>query len=288
MMGDELVRMAVPNKGRLSERALELLSQTGLHVPRHARSLMADVNGRWRLLFVRTDDIPEYVAAGTADVGVTGLDLVAEHGVDVETLLPLGFGQCRLAIAVPKDDGYKTLRDLQNKQVATEFERVTARFFAQQGIDVEVVPLSGAAEIAPHIGVADAIVDLVETGSTLRQNGLVELATVLESEAVVIANRDRLTTKGAQLEELRSALKGVLDAQARRYLMLNVARERLEDVKNLMPGVRAPTVMPLLGHEDWVAVHAVIHEDQVNRLIPQLKQAGAEGLLVLPIERMVP
>lgn len=287
-MNDELVRIAVPNKGRLSERTLELLSQTGLHVPRHARSLMADVNGRWRLLFVRTDDIPEYVAAGTADVGVTGLDLVAEHGVDVATLLSLGFGKCRLAIAVPKDDPYETLQDLGGKQIATEFEQVTAKFFEEQGVDVEVVPLSGATEIAPHIGVADAIVDLVETGSTLRQNGLVELATILHSEAVVVANRDSLTTKKTQLAELHSALKGVLDAQARRYLMLNVRRERLDDVKGLMPGVRAPTVMPLLGHEDWVAVHAVIHEEQVNRLIPQLKQAGAEGLLVLPIERMVP
>ena len=287
-MNDELVRIAVPNKGRLSERTLELLSQTGLHVPRHARSLMADVNGRWRLLFVRTDDIPEYVAAGTADVGVTGLDLVAEHGVDVETLLPLGFGTCRLAVAVPKDDPYRTLADLNGKQVATEFEQVTATFFAEQGIEVEVVPLSGATEIAPHIGVADAIVDLVETGSTLRQNGLVELATILQSEAVVVANRDSLATKRTQLEELRSALKGVLDAQARRYLMLNVRRAHLEEVKELLPGVTAPTLMPLLGHEDWVAVHAVIHEEQVNQLIPQLKRAGAEGLLVLPIERMVP
>ena len=287
-MNAELVHIAVPNKGRLSERTLELLSRTGLHVPRHARSLMADVNGRWRLLFVRTDDIPEYVAAGTADVGVTGLDLVAEHDVDVDTLLSLGFGRCRLAIAVPKNGAYRTLADLSGCKVATEFEQVTARFFDEQGVDVEVVPLSGATEIAPHIGVADAIVDLVETGSTLRQNGLVELVTILRSEAVVIANRDSLDTKGTQLEELRSALKGVLDAQARRYLMLNVRRAHLEEVKELMPGVTAPTVMPLLGHEDWVAVHAVIHEEQVNRLIPQLKRAGAEGLLVLPIERMVP
>ncbi len=287
-MSDELVRIAVPNKGRLSERTLELLSQTGLHVPRHARSLMADVNGRWRLLFVRTDDIAEYVAAGTADAGVTGLDLVAEHDVDVETLLSLGFGRCRLAIAVPKDGPYETLADLNGCQIATEFERVTARFFADQGVDVEVVPLSGATEIAPHIGVADAIVDLVETGSTLRQNGLMEFATILHSEAVVVANRESLQHKQAQLEELRSALRGVLDARARRYLMLNVRREHLEEVKSLMPGVTAPTVMPLLGHEDWVAVHAVIGEDQVNRLVPQLKRAGAEGLLVLPIERMVP
>ena len=287
-MSDDLVRVAVPNKGRLSERTLELLSQTGLHVPRHARSLTADVNGRWRLLFVRTDDIPEYVAAGTADVGVTGLDLLAEHDVDVETLLTLGFGKCRLVVAAPRNAGYRSVEDLSGHQVATEFEHVTTRFFADQGIDVEIVPLSGATEIAPHIGVADAIVDLVETGSTLRQNGLVELATILNSEAVVIANRASLTTQAARLEELRSALKGVLDAQARRYLMLNVPREQLEDVKAILPGVTAPTVMPLLGREDWVAFHAVIHEDQVNQLIPQLKAAGAEGLLVLPIERMVP
>lgn len=287
-MSDDLVRIAVPNKGRLSERALELLSRTGLHVPRHARSLMADVNGRWRLLFVRTDDIPEYVAAGTADVGVTGLDLVAEHDVDVETLLPLGFGTCRLVVAVPRNRGYRSIEDLSGHQVATEFEHLASRFFDRQGVDVEIVPLSGAAEIAPHIGVADAIVDLVETGSTLRQNGLVELATILDSEAVVVANRDSLRTREAQLEELRSALKGVLDAQARRYLMLNVPRDHLEDVKAILPGVTAPTVMPLLGREDWVALHAVIHEEQINRVIPKLKQAGAEGLLVLPIERMVP
>ena len=287
-MSENLVRIAVPNKGRLSERTLELLSQTGLHVPRHARSLMADVNGRWRLLFVRTDDIPEYVAAGTADVGVTGLDLVAEHDVDVETLLSLGFGQCRLVVAAPRNRGYHAVEDLSGHQVATEFEQTAARFFAEQGIDVEIVPLSGATEIAPHIGVADAIVDLVETGSTLRQNGLVELTTILHSEAVVIANRHSLQTHGEQLEELRSALKGVLDAQARRYVMLNVPRDRLEAIKAVLPGVTAPTVMPLLGREDWVALHAVIGEEQINRVIPQLKQAGAEGLLVLPIERMVP
>ena len=284
----DLLKIAVPSKGRLSDRTLELLSKAGLHVPRHARRLLADVNGRWRLLFVRTADIPEYVATGTADAGITGLDQVAESDLAVQTLLPLGFGRCRLVVAVPRLSGISELAQLAEKRVATIFPRLTGRFFAQRGIPVEIVPLSGATEVAPQVGVAEAITDLVETGSTLRQNGLVELETLLRSEAVLIANPQSSDARKPPLYELQAALKSVLDAQARRYLMVNLPQARLEEVKALLPGVTAPTVMHLLGREDWVALHAVVPEDQINGLIPTLRRYGAEGLLVLPIERMVP
>lgn len=284
----DLLKIAVPSKGRLSDRSLELLSKAGLHVPRHARRLLADVNGRWRLLFVRTADIPEYVATGTADAGITGLDQVAEKDLPVETLLSLGFGRCRLVVAVPRLSGMSKPAQLAGKRVATTFPQLTARFFAQQEIPVEIVPLSGATEVAPQVGVAEAITDLVETGSTLRQNGLVELETLLRSEAVLIANPESLNTQESLLYELQAALKSVLDAQTKRYLMLNLPQARLEEVKALLPGVTAPTVMHLLGREDWVALHAVVSEDRINELIPRLRRCGAEGLLILPIERMVP
>lgn len=283
-----MLKLAVPNKGRLSERTLELLSKAGFHVPRHARRLLADVNGTWRLLFVRTDDIPEYVSTGTADVGITGLDVVSEHGQPVETLLALGFGKCRLAVAAPQVNGVNRVAQLQGQRVATVFPRLTRKFFHEKGVDVNIVPLSGATEVAPSVGVAEAVVDLVETGSTLRQNGLTELETVLCSEAVLIANKERWALQQSPILALQAALKSVLDAQRRRYLMANVPQAQLDAVKSLLPGVTAPTVMPLLGREDWVAVHAVIHEDAVNPLIPELKRCGVEGLLILPMERMVP
>jgi ATP phosphoribosyltransferase len=281
--------IAVPSKGRLSEGALELLGRAGLHVPRQARSLLADVNGEWRLLFVRTQDIPEYVATGTADAGITGLDLVEESGRPVEVVLKLGFGRCRLAVAVPRLSGIRRLEELRGKRIATVFPRLTARFFSERGVPVEVVPLSGATEVAPHVGIADATVDLVETGSTLRQHGLVELAAILPSEAVLIASPKALQGRmeRERLEELRVALQSVLDAQARRYLMVNVPRAKLDEAKKLLPGLTAPTVLDLLGREDWVALHAVVCEEELNGLLPALKRLGGQGLLVLPIERMV-
>lgn len=286
-MSDPL-KLAVPSKGRLSERALELLSRAGFHVPRHARRLMSDVNGTWRLLFVRTHDIPEYVATGTADAGITGSDLVAEHGVGVEELLPLGFGRCRLVVAAPRLGEIETLPDLDGKRVATTFPRASRRFFEERGLRVSLVPLSGATEVAPNVGVAEAIADLVETGSTLRQNGLVELETVFRSQAVLIANPESYGANGEALDAFRDALKSVLDAQEKRYLMANVPEVQLERVKELLPGVTAPTVMHLLDGDGWVALHAVVHEDEINALIPQLKERGVQGLLILPIERMVP
>jgi len=282
------LKLAVPNKGRLSERALELLSLAGFHVPRHARRLMADVNDQWRLLFVRTDDIPEYVANGTADMGITGWDIVGESGLDVERVLELGFGKCRLVVATRQADEIKAVNQLQSKRIATVFPNLTKKFFNEKGVDVDVVPLSGATEIAPSIGVADAIIDLVETGSTLQQNGLEILETFLYSEAVLIANSTSITEKRDALGELEIAVKSVLDAKAKRYFMMNAPEGELDQIKALLPGMTAPTVMPLMGREGWVAVHAVIHEDDVNGIIPELRKCKAEGLLILPIERMMP
>ena len=202
-MGERL-KLAVPNKGRLSERALELLSRAGFHVPRHARRLMADVNGRWQLLFVRTADIPEYVETGTAQAGITGLDVVRECALPVEVRLGLGFGACRLVVAAPRAGGVGAVEHLKDRRVATAFPRLTRAYFEEKRIPVDVVPLSGATEVAPSVGVAEAVVDLVETGSTLRQNGLVELDTLLRSEAVLVAHAGLDAGQRAGLDELQA------------------------------------------------------------------------------------
>lgn len=285
-MSDRL-KIAVPNKGRLSDRAVDLLSDAGLHVPKHARRLLANVDERWQLLFVRTQDVPEYVATGTADVGITGRDLVQEAGLAVKELMPLGFGKCRMVVAVPKNAQHHGLTNLQNKRIATAFPRITRDFFRSKRVEIEIVPLSGATEIAPQVGVADAIVDLVETGSTLRQHGLVEVEAIMDSEAILIAGSEcRVECRHLRIE-LEAALGSVLAAQQKRYLMLNLPLVKLAQVRELLPGITSPTVMNLLSREDWVAVHSVVNEKDINTLIPKLKEVGAQGILVLPIERMV-
>ena len=252
---------------------------------------MAKLGHEFRAIFVRAADVPEFVADGAADVGVTGADLVAESGREVETMLDLGFGRCRLAVAVPDGSEIQKLAQVPSgSRVATSFPRIAKEFFDRAGITIELVRVSGAAEIAPHLGVADLIVDLVSTGSTLQVNGLHEVETVLESTARLIASRTAWEdpVRRLAMEELAAALESVLRAESKRYLMANVPRDRIEELKQVLPGISGPTIVEVLQGGSWVAAHAVVDEDRIFRTIAGLKRLGAEGILVTRIERLMP
>jgi ATP phosphoribosyltransferase len=289
-----MLRLALPNKGRLSEDARSLLADAGLEVRASSeRALVASLGGELEAIFVRAQDIPEFVADGAADAGITGWDLVQESGRPVESALDLGFGRCRLVVAAREESGIRTLADLADgARVASVFPRVTRAFFEGRGARVELVPMSGAAEIAPHLGIADVILDLTSTGSTLRVNGLREIATVLESTArLVIAPRDdrRADEDDRQhsLAELVAALRSVLDARRQRYVMANVPRARLDDVRRILPGISGPTVVDVMNGGSKVAVHAVCAAEGIYRTINALKAVGGEGILVTRIERLM-
>jgi ATP phosphoribosyltransferase len=286
------IRVALPNKGRLSDKAVALLEQAGLRaVLRGDRALMADLGQDFQALFVRAADIPEYVADGAADVGITGADLVAESGREVTEILDLGFGFCRLAVAVRDEAPARSAADLPaGTRVATSFPGVARRYFQSLGIPIEIASVSGATEIAPHLGVADVIVDLVSTGSTLRMNALREVDTIMTSTARLVANPRALLDPAAAsaIGGLATALESVLRAEAKRYLMANVPRARLEEVRQVIPGINGPTIVEILDGGSWVAAHAVVDADQVYQTIARLKALGAEGILVTRIERLMP
>jgi ATP phosphoribosyltransferase len=286
-----MLRIALPNKGRLSEEARELFTDAGLEIRAAGpRALTASLGGEFQALFVRAQDIPEFVADGAADAGVTGFDLIRESGRTLDELADLEFGRCRLAVAAREDSGITTLADIgDGTRIATVFPRITARFFADRGQSVEVVPVSGAAEIAPHIGIADVIVDLVSTGSTLRVNGLHEVATVLESSTRLIAAPHARgdAARARALDELVGALGSVLAARGKRYVMANVPRARLEEVKRIVPGLNGPTVIDIMNGGAFVAVHSVVAAATIYRTIADLKALGAEGILVTRIERLM-
>ena len=292
-----MLKIALPNKGRLADEARELFADAGLPVKaRGERALTASLGGEFEALFVRAADIPEFVADGAADAGVTGWDLVSESERTLDQLLDLEFGKCRIVVAAKEDSGIASLADIAGAaRVATVFPRLTRRFFERAGMPVELVPVSGAVEIAPHSGIADIIVDLVSTGSTLKVNGLREVATVLESSArlisapgISLAVGAAVSDKGRALGELVMALESVLRARGKRYLMANVPRTQLDRVKEIIPGLNGPTVIDILNGGTYVAVHAVVPADAIYRVITALKALGGEGILVTRIERLMP
>ena len=287
-----MLRIALPNKGRLADEARDLFRDAGLEIrTRNDRALIASLGGEFQALFVRAQDIPEFVADGAADVGVTGMDLVRESERPVRVVADLQFGICRLAVAAREESTARKVEDLPaGTRVATTFPRIAARFFADKGCKVEIVPISGAAEIAPHIGIADVIIDLVSTGSTLRVNGLREVETVMESTArLIVAERsDRLDqAQQAAVEDLADALLSVLRARGQRYLMANVPRDQMPQVRDIVPGLNGPTVIDILNGGTMVAVHAVVPSAGVFRTVARLKALGAQGILITRIERLM-
>ncbi len=289
-----MLKIALPNKGRLSEEARLLFGDAGLEVRASGeRALTASLGGEFQALVVRAQDIPEFVADGAADAGVTGWDLVSEAGRELVTLADLEFGRCRLIVAASDDSGVASVASIPaGARVATVYPRLAAAFFAGRGQDVEIVPLSGAAEIAPHIGIADVIVDITSTGSTLKVNGLHEVETILESTARLVAGPGALADGDSErrrsLDELTMALDSVLRARGKRYLMANVPRAALDAVRRVIPGLNGPTVIDILDGGIHVAVHAVVPAKTVYRTIAELKSLGAEGILVTRIERLMP
>ena len=252
---------------------------------------MASLGKDFQAIFVRTQDIPEYVADGAAEVGVTGADCVAESGRDVTDMLDLGFGPCRLMVAVQDDSEVTSADELPaGTRVATSFPRCAANYFESLGIPITLAPVSGATEIAPHLGVADVIVDITSTGSTLRAHSLREIGTILESTARMVANPAALADPdvSGKLGDLAAALESVLAAQQKRYLMANVPKDKLEEVRRVIPGLSGPTIVEVLDGGSWVAAHAVVDADLVYQTISKLKALGAEGILVTKIERLMP
>lgn len=279
--------LAVPSKGRMAEPALRLCADAGLSFETTDRALLVPcANAPVDLLLVRAHDVPEYVQDRVVDVGITGANLVAEAQAQVETLAELGFARCSLQAAVPQGAPQGSLEDLDGLRVATAYPVSTRAALGELGVDAELVPVSGSVEAAPRLGLADAIVDLVSTGSTASANGLRLLGTLLESQAVLVGNGAALSKRRELVERLELMISGVVAARQRRYLMLNAPRDALDRIAALLPGMDAPSVIDL-AEPDQVAVHAAVDAADVWNLLAPLKAAGASSILVLPVERLV-
>ncbi len=282
------LRLAIPNKGRLMEPTVALLRDAGISFDDGTRSLFARVEDHpIDILSVRTDDIAEFVADGVADLGITGTNLLVESEMDVPVALELGYGRCRLEAAVPAAHPAQRLEDLAGARIATSHPNATRRAFGERGIAVEIVPISGAVEVAPRLGVADAIVDLVSTGSTLAMNGLRRIGELVRSQAIVIAAREATPVRRAIGDELLTMLGAVVAGRRVKYLMMNAPARALAAIEDLLPGLESPSVIPL-AHEGMVAIHAVVGSRDVHTLLPRLRGAGASGILVIPVEKLLP
>ncbi|HUQ22593.1 MAG TPA: ATP phosphoribosyltransferase [Gaiellaceae bacterium] len=279
--------LAVPSKGRMAEPALRLCADAGLSFEATDRALLVPCsNAPVDLLLVRAHDVPEYVQDGVVDLGITGANLVAEAEVDIVVLAELGFARCTLQAAVPEDAPQTTLGDLEGLRVATAYPASTRARLAELGVQAELVPVSGSVEAAPRLGLSDAIVDLVSTGSTASANGLRLLGSLLESQAVLIASATALETRRELVDRVVLMVSGVVAARRRRYLMLNAPSSALEAIRALLPGLGAPSVIDL-AEPGQIAVHAAVDADDIWNLLAPLKAAGASSILVLPVERLV-
>ncbi|MFN6965045.1 MAG: ATP phosphoribosyltransferase [Pyrinomonadaceae bacterium] len=288
MKGKQNLRIAIQRSGRLADGSTELLRKCGIGFTNGLGKLRSEAaDFPLEIFFLRDDDIPNYVADGVADIGIVGENVIAESPRDeIETLERLGFGRCRLSLAVPKSFEYRSVADLDGLRVATSYPNVLAGFCANRGVAVEVHEISGSVEIAPSIGLADAVCDLVSSGSTLFSNGLKEVETILESQAVLIARRGLSDAAGEILSQLLFRIRSVLAARQNKYILLNAPRERVEEIGRILPGMRSPTLMPL-ADPDWVSIHSVIAEQDLWEVVDSLKRAGAEGILVLSIDQMI-
>lgn len=282
-----MIRIAIQAKGRLNEKTMQLLADAGITASIGSRSLLAHAKGMAvDFLLLRDDDIPQAVAMGAADLGIVGLNEVREKGMEVEIVRSLGFGECRLSIAVPRDAGYTSPEWLEGKRIATSYPAILSSFLVEKGIRAEIHTIAGSVEIAPAIGMADAIFDIVSSGGTLVQNGLVEVETALRSEAVLIASPDLTEEKRAELAKLCFRLDSILASRGMKYVLLNLPASRLYEALAILPSMKSPTVLHLADPE-WLSVHAVIPETHLWERIEQLKAIGAEDILVLVLENIV-
>jgi len=279
--------IAIQKSGRLHDESIRLLKECGIAFTNGLNALKVDATNFPLTIFqLRDDDIPQYVEDGVADVGVVGENVLLESGHAVDIAERLGFGRCRLSVAMPRSAPFNGPQDLQGKRIATTYPSILGDFLKAQGIQAEVHTISGSVEIAPSIGLADAICDLVSTGSTLLTNGLVEVLPVLRSEAVLVTNRSLSGEKRHLLDQLLFRMAAVRAAKETKYIMLNAPNEKLDAICSILPGIKSPTVMPL-AESGWSSVHSVVKEDVFWEIIQELRDAGAQGILVLPIEKMI-
>ena len=286
----DIVRLAIPNKGRIAAPIMDLVEKSGLHLAEageQRRLITKTLDPHVEILFARPVDIPEYVATGAADLGITGHDMVMERGSKVVELLDLQSGRAQLVLAVHEDAKITRAGELAGLKVATEFPTIARAYFKKQKVDVEIVLVGGACEAAPHLGIADAIIDLSSSGTTLKTNRLRVIDQVLSTSTLLIANPGSLKTKKEKIDEIHLALESVIRARGQCYLMMNVKRTSLDAVRAVLPGLAGPTIMDVASSEGLVAVHAVVNEERVYMLINQLKRAGAKDILVMAIQRMI-
>jgi len=284
------LRIGVPNKGRLNERSIELLSRIGIDLGEDfGRKLYVKArNQDIEVIFVRAQDIPVFIAEGAMDMGITGIDETAESGKDLKRILDLQFGFCHLAVAVPETSDITDAKQIKNgSRVATSFPNLTKRYFDSLGIDVEIITVTGACEIMPYMGVSDYISDLVSSGSTLKTNRLREVGKIIDSQAVVISSEKAMAKNGQYIQEVIDSIESVIIAENKKYIMADIPKDKLAEVEKILPGIGGPTVLEIAGNEDYLAVHAVIESNDVFKTIADLKRLGAKGILTTPIERLV-
>lgn len=279
------LKIAIQKSGRLNEKSVELLKNCGLSFENYKSSLISPVsNFPLEILFLRDDDIPEYVQDGIADLGIVGENVINETEVDVSYLQKLGFGKCSLKLAIPNNSPIQSIADLNGKSIATSYPVILKKFLAGHNVEADIRTISGSVEIAPGLGLSDAICDLVSTGGTLISNGLKPFGDVMYSEAVLIGRKGE--EQNPLIVELIARVQSVLRAKETKYVVLNIESKNIEQIKSLLPGIKSPTVVPL-AEEGWVAVHTVIPEKDFWSKISQLKAAGAEGIVVMPIEKII-
>jgi ATP phosphoribosyltransferase len=281
------IRIAIQKSGRLSEKSLNLLKEAGISLNNGSRKLRSVAQSfPLEVIYLRDDDIPQYVEDGVADIGIVGENEYMEKSCQVDLIERLGYSRCRLSIAVPKSDSYEGLEDLEGKRIATSYPVILKNYLDEHGVSADVHMLSGSVELAPSIGVADAIFDIVSSGSTLISNGLKEVEVIMKSEAVIISNRNLDEGVIAILNDLIFRIRSVLAASNNKYILLNAPNENLQKIIDVIPGMKSPTVMPL-AEEGWSSVHSVLNEKTFWGVIDNLRALGAQGILVIPIEKMI-
>ena len=281
------LKIAIQKSGRLSENSLKLLKECGIDIDNGLNKLKTEAsNFPIEVFFLRDDDIPQYVADGVADIGIVGENVLLEKNKSLKIVDKLGFGKCRLSLAIPKEQNYKSIKDLNGKRIATTYSTILSKYLKSQNIKAEIQEISGSVEIAPSIGLADAICDLVSSGSTLFTNGLKEVEVILKSEAVLVANKKLGKEQQTILDKLLFRMNAVRKAKNTKYILLNAPNNKLEAICKILPGMKSPTILPL-ADKGWSSVHSVVEENQFWEIIEKLKIEGAQGILVVPIEKMI-
>lgn len=282
-----MLKIAIQKSGRLYEDSIRLLKDCGLKVENGKDQLKANVrNYKAEVLFLRNSDIPGYLEDGVADVAIIGHNVIIEKGVEVEILRDLGFSKCRVSIATPKSSGYNSIDDLEGKKIATSYPKTLKNYLMKNGVNAKLHQISGSVEIAPSIGLADAICDIVSSGSTLFKNGLEEQEVILRSQAVLAGNKNAISEKSELINQLVARIDSVLKGRENKYILFNIPNDKIDEASKIIPVLKSPTILPLL-EEGWSSLHSVISEKDFWKVINKLKACGAEGILVIPIEKMV-